>query len=77
MARTLDFVVALEEPDADRVIATRSPEFYVDGDMAREAVREERVFKVMHLEIGITIDLIVRLHRPAETLPSPDASTGQ
>jgi Nucleotidyl transferase AbiEii toxin, Type IV TA system len=60
MTRDLDIVVALGEQDIDRLVAALSSEFYVDGDMAREAVRDERLFNLMHLESGIKVDLIVR-----------------
>ena len=60
MTRDLDLVVALTEPDVDRVAAALSPDFYVDRDDALIAVRTERLFNLMHNESGIKVDLIVR-----------------
>ena len=60
MTRHLDFVVALGEADVDSLVAAVSNDFYTDGDLAREAVRTEQLFNLMHLESALTIDLIVR-----------------
>ena len=60
MTRDLDLVVALGERDVAPLVAAFSPDFYVDADAARAAVRTERLFNLMHLASGIKVDLIVR-----------------
>ena len=56
MTRDLDIVVALEMRDVPRVVAGFAADFYVDEDAAREAVRDGRLFNLMHLGSGIKID---------------------
>ncbi len=60
MTRDLDFVVALIEAHVPQLLAVLSPDFYVDEDEARSAIRTRRMFNLMHLTSGIKIDLIVR-----------------
>jgi Nucleotidyl transferase AbiEii toxin, Type IV TA system len=60
MTRDLDIVVAMGDADVDRLVTALSPDFYVDAEMARVAVRSERLFNLLHLESGIKVDLIVR-----------------
>lgn len=60
MTRDLDIVVALREPDIEPLVTALTPEFYVDAQAAREAVRTERLFNLLHLDSGIKVDLIVR-----------------
>ncbi len=60
MTRDLDLVVALEERKVGILIAAFAPDFYVDADAALDAVRNERLFNLMHLDSGIKVDLIVR-----------------
>ena len=59
MTRDLDLVVALQQQDVEPLVAAFAADFYVDADAAREAVRTERLFNLMHLESGIKVDLIV------------------
>jgi hypothetical protein len=60
MTRDLDFVVALMEQHVDQLIKAFSPDFYIDEDDARAAIRSQRMFNLMHLATGIKVDLIVR-----------------
>ena len=60
MTRDLDLVVALEEQDVVPLAAAFAPDFYVDAEAARDAVRTERLFNLMHLSSGLKVDLIVR-----------------
>jgi len=60
MTRDLDFVVALDERDVDRLVAAFRPDFYIDADAARAAVSSERMFNLMHLESGVKVDFIIR-----------------
>lgn len=60
MTRDLDFVVALLERHVERLVEAFSPDFYIDEDEARAAVKTQRMFNLMHLSSGIKVDLIVR-----------------
>ncbi len=60
MTRYLDFVVALMEQHVSPLVSAFSPDFYVDEDDARAAVRSQRMFNLMHLASGIKVDLIIR-----------------
>ena len=60
MTRDIDLVVALEDRDIAPLVAAFTADFYIDADAARDAVRTERLFNLMHLESGIKVDLIVR-----------------
>ena len=60
MTRDLDIVVALGEDDVQGIVATLSPDFYIDADSVRSAVLSQRLFNLMHLATSIKVDLIVR-----------------
>lgn len=60
MTRDLDFVVALLELHVDQLMEAFSPDFYIDEDEARSAIKTQRMFNLMHLSSGIKVDLIVR-----------------
>ena len=60
MTRDLDFVVALVVNQVDKVVDLFSPDFYVDEDAARDAIKSQRMFNLMHFASGIKVDLIVR-----------------
>ena len=64
MTRDLDFVVALTEPRVSQRVQSLSPDFYVDEDEARTAIKTRRMFNLMHLGSGIKIDLIVLQDSP-------------
>ena len=60
MTRDLDFVLALVEPGIQDLVSAFEDAFYIDADDAREAVRSERRFNLLHLGSGIKVDFIVR-----------------
>lgn len=60
MTRDLDFVVALLECHVGQLVKAFSPDFYIDEDEARTAIKTQRLFNLMHLSSGIKVDLIVR-----------------
>ncbi len=68
MTRDLDIVVALEARDVVRVSRAFAIDFYVDEDAAREAVRDGRLFNLMHMGSGIKVDIIVRKDDPYRRL---------
>lgn len=60
MTRDIDIVVALSERSLAELAPLLAEEFYVDMDAAREALRGERLFNLMHFNSAIKIDLIIR-----------------
>ena len=60
MTRDLDLVVSMVEEDVQGIVALLSPDFYVDADDVRSAIRSQRLFNLMHNATGIKVDLIVR-----------------
>ena len=60
MTRDIDLVVALGEADVDRIVATFAPDFYIDADDARTAVKSRRLFNLLHLASGVKVDFIIR-----------------
>jgi hypothetical protein len=60
MTRAIDVVVALRVEGVPQLVSAFSLDFYVDDDDARNAVRSERPFNLMHYGSGIKVDLIVR-----------------
>ena len=59
MTRDLDFVEALENRDFDGLVAAFAPDFYIDADAARQGILLDPLFKLMHLDSGVKVDLIV------------------
>jgi hypothetical protein len=60
MTRDIDIVVAIADKNIDDLVREFSDDFYLDADAARDAVRGERLFNMMHLHSGVKVDLIVR-----------------
>jgi len=60
MTRDLDFVVALMEQHVDPLVRVFSPDFYIDEEFVRAAVKSQRMFNLMHLDSAIKVDFIVR-----------------
>jgi hypothetical protein len=65
---TLDVDVAceLQERHVEALVAALERDFYIDGDMLREAIRLESSANVIHLETMLKVDLFVRKRRPFE-----------
>lgn len=68
MTRDLDLVVELAQADVSPLVAAFSPDFYVDEDVARDAVRHAKLFNLMHLGTGLKVDVIVRKDLPFRRL---------
>lgn len=60
MTRDIDIVVELSEPDIDRLVSLFQEEFYIDREMVQEAVREQRMFNIIHQAFVIKVDFVVR-----------------
>ena len=64
MTRDIDIVVDLGQKDLGRFIPLFEADFYLDPQTVREAVRDRRMFNVIHNEYVIKIDFIVRKDSP-------------
>lgn len=64
MTRDIDFVVELQAEAAALLLRIFSPDFYVDEEMIRGAIRDGMPFNIIHLSSVTKIDLIPR--KPTE-----------
>ena len=55
----IDFVVALEERHVEALVAALSPEFYIDPDALRRAIRTRSSTNVIHQATQLKVDLFV------------------
>jgi predicted nucleotidyltransferase len=60
MTRDIDLVVALEQKDADMVIALFENDYYVPRNAVLRAIANESLFNLIHNESIIKIDCIIR-----------------
>jgi hypothetical protein len=60
MTRDIDIVIGLKEHDIARLQIALGEEFYFDPDAARQAVLQQRMFNLMHMDSAIKVDLVVR-----------------
>lgn len=59
-----DLVADLREGHVDALVARLSPDFYVDADAARAAVRARGSFNLVHFDTAFKIDVLVCGTRP-------------
>ena len=55
----IDVVVAIEERHVEPLVAALSPDFYVDGDALRRAIRTRSSANVIHQSTQLKVDLFV------------------
>lgn len=61
----LDLVIDPSSAQLDQVLAALSPDaYYVDPDVAREALRTRSMFNVIEIATAWKIDLVIRKSRP-------------
>ncbi|HEX8071268.1 MAG TPA: nucleotidyl transferase AbiEii/AbiGii toxin family protein [Pyrinomonadaceae bacterium] len=60
MTRDIDVVVALTPPDADKISALFSPDYYVAREAVTRAIARESVFNLIEQASVIKVDCIVR-----------------
>ena len=60
MTRDIDLVVELSAGDAERVCALFETDFYVDRDAVRDAVAEQGAFNLIHTDLVVKVDFLVR-----------------
>ena len=63
--RDLDVVIDPRPEQLDALVAALDPErFYVDLDVARDALRRRSMFNVIDMETGWKLDFVIRKDRP-------------
>lgn len=60
MTRDVDLVIELSTDDAERICALFGPDFYVDPDTVRTAVARQGTFNVIHVQLVVKVDFVVR-----------------
>jgi len=60
MTRDIDIVVALAGTDAGKVIEIFQDAYYLSPDAVIDAVRDRKIFNIVHYESVVKVDLIVR-----------------
>ena len=60
MTRDIDIVVALGNTDTDKVIEIFKDVYYLSPDAVLDAVRDYKMFNLVHFESVVKVDLIVR-----------------
>jgi hypothetical protein len=60
MTRDIDLVVEVQDRDADRLVELFQDQFYVDGEMVRQAVLKQSMFNLIHSTFVIKVDMVVR-----------------
>ncbi len=59
-----DIVIAAEKKPLNNFLDTLGGSFYFSREAANDALRDELMFNIIHLETGFKVDLIVRKGRP-------------
>lgn len=60
MTRDIDIVIALDGTDSGKVIEIFKDSYYLSTDAVLNAVRERKMFNLVHYESVVKVDLIVR-----------------
>ncbi|HEV8327002.1 MAG TPA: hypothetical protein VGQ08_05920 [Nitrospiraceae bacterium] len=60
MTRDIDIVVEMSERDVDRVTQLFQQEYYIDRDMVQRAVRDHAMFNMIHNDLVVKVDCVVR-----------------
>ncbi len=60
MTRDIDFVVEIGAADVSRLVNELSSDYYIDADTVKEALQNESMFNLLHLESVIKVDCIIR-----------------
>ncbi len=60
MTRDIDIVIALDDTDSGKVIELFKDSYYLSADAVLDAVRERKMFNLVHYESVVKVDLIVR-----------------
>jgi hypothetical protein len=64
MTRDLDLVIEVEPSDAERMHALFADEFYCTVEGIRDAIRQRRMFNLIHIAEVVKVDMVVRKDDP-------------
>jgi hypothetical protein len=64
MTRDIDLVIALEEPDADKIVHLFEGDYYVDRQAVGQAIGRRSLFNLIHNESIIKVDCIILKRQP-------------
>lgn len=64
MTRDIDIVVELTPADADRIRQLFAADFYCDPAAVRDAIARRAMFNVIHFDLAVKVDFIVRKNTP-------------
>jgi hypothetical protein len=59
-----DVIIDVEQKALERLLESLGSAFYLNSEAAMDAIFEQRMFNVIHLETGFKVDLIIRKSRP-------------
>jgi hypothetical protein len=57
-------IIDVEQTALERLLERLGLAFYLNSEAAMDAILEQRMFNVIHLETGFKVDLIIRKSRP-------------
>lgn len=60
MTRDIDLVVELRDADVARVVGLFQSEYYIDRNMVEEAIRNRSMFNMIHNDLVVKVDCVVR-----------------
>ncbi len=60
MTRDIDIVIMIPLRTVDRFVKLFEQDFYIDRDMVADAIRNQSMFNIIHLETVIKVDFIIR-----------------
>jgi len=60
MTRDIDIVVALARTDSGKIIETFADTYYLSEDAVLSALRDQKMFNLVHYESVVEVDLIVK-----------------
>ncbi len=60
MTRDIDIVTMIPLREVDRFVKLFDQDFYIDRDMVADAIRNQSMFNIIHLETVIKVDFIIR-----------------
>jgi len=64
LTRDIDIVAELVPADADRIVQLFSADFYCDPDTVRDAIARHAMFNLIHSDLAVKVDFIVRKATP-------------
>lgn len=60
MTRDIDIVIDVRNEDSEKIYSLFCDDFYIDSKAVEDAIRNKRMFNIIHSEAVIKIDFIVR-----------------